>query len=62
MANYINKSFSGVCPVTNEQATINIEFVTIDALSHIKGHFTCPNQNCPNSNECPLYNNAPMEC
>lgn len=63
----MNKRFSvsGFCPTQNKNFAVSIEYLDtgIDN-TYIKGMFACEytyRNECPLSNICPIYNEAPNE-
>lgn len=63
MAEYIHKTFSGICPVTNKSTNIDVEFIEINPhnqkKAYIRGHFSCPNKDCIDE-DCPILKNVPQ--
>lgn len=60
----MQKIFTEMCPITNSEQSINVDYIPYSSLGSIrtyytKGRFSCSNHKCDNE-DCPLYNNAPV--
>ena len=65
MATIIQRNFTGICPVTNQETTITVDLVERAPAgrekTYVKTHFSCPNGNCSVVKDCSIYNNIPIE-